>query len=136
MELFHRILKLAADGGASDVHIKIGTPVIFRISRQLVAIECPMPTAEWLNMVVKNITPVHLARRLEEDREVDFSYFEPGTGRFRTNLFQQRGEFCLSMRFVKTNVPSFEALGLPGTIKNIAESPRGIVLVSGSTGCG
>ncbi len=60
MELFHRILKLAVDGGASDIHLKIGTPVIFRINRQLVAIECPVPTEEWMNNVVKNITPVHL----------------------------------------------------------------------------
>src|SRR5579863_6347042 len=127
MELFRRILKLAIDGGASDVHIKIGTPVIFRISRQLIAIECPIPTEEWMNMVVKTITPTHLHKRLEEEREVDFSYFDPAAGRFRTNLFQQRGQFCLAMRYVKTNVPSFEELGLPETIKQIAESPRGIV---------
>src|SRR6185312_5701028 len=113
MELFHRILKLAVDGGASDVHLKIGTPVIFRISRQLVAIECPVPTEEWMNMVVKTITQPHLSKRLDAEREVDFSYFEPGTGRFRTNLFQQRGQFCLAMRFVKTVVPSFQELGLP-----------------------
>jgi len=136
MELFHRILKLAVDGGASDIHIKIGTPVIFRISRQLIAIECPIPTAEWLNAVVKQITPAHMQKRLEEEREVDFSYFEPGTGRFRTNLIQQRGEFCLAMRFVKTNVPSFKELGLLESIKKIAESARGIVLLAGSTGCG
>jgi twitching motility protein PilT len=136
MELFHRILKLAVDGGASDIHVKIGTPVIFRISRQLIAIEAPLPTAEWMNMVVKNITPVHLQKRLEEEREIDFSYFEPGTGRFRTNLFQQRGEYCLAMRYVKTIVPSFQELGLLETIKKIAEAPRGIVLVAGSTGSG
>ncbi|MDB6022040.1 MAG: Twitching mobility protein [Pedosphaera sp.] len=136
MELFHRILKLAVDGGASDIHVKVGTPVIFRISRQLVAIECPLPTEEWMNNVVKGITPVHLQKRLEEEREVDFSYYEPGTGRFRTNLFQQRGQFALAMRYVKTNVPSFEELGLPDTIKKIGESPRGIVLVAGSTGSG
>src|ERR1700691_1895404 len=131
MELFHRILKLAVESGASDVHIKVGTPVIFRVSRHLVAIESPSPTEEWMNLVVKNITPVHLQKRLEEEREIDFSYFEPGTGRFRTNLFQQRGQFCLAMRHVKTNVPSFQELGLKETIKKIAESPRGIVLVAG-----
>jgi twitching motility protein PilT len=101
-----------------------------------VATECPIPTAEWLNNVVKNITPVHLTKRLEEEREVDFSYFEPGTGRFRTNLFQQRGEFCLAMRLVKATVPSFAQLGLLETIHKIAESPRGIVLVAGTTGSG
>src|ERR1700740_2584729 len=136
MELFHRILKLAVDGGASDIHIKVGTPVVFRISRQLIAIESPLPTEEWMNLVVKNIVPRHLEKRLEAEREVDFSYFEPGTGRFRTNLFQQRGQFCLAMRFVKTNVPSFQELGLLEVCKKIAESPRGIVLVAGSTGSG
>ena len=136
MELFQKILKIAIDGGASDVHLKIGTPVIFRINRELIAVECPFPTAEWMNKIVAAITPDHLKKRLEEDREVDFSYFVPGLGRFRTNLFQQRGQWALAMRYVKTNVPSFEQLGLLEQIKLIAESPRGIVLVAGATGCG
>jgi twitching motility protein PilT len=115
MELFHRILKTAVEGGASDVHVKIGTPIIFRINRQLIAIECPYPTVDWMNNVVKQITPAHLQKRVEQEREADFSYYVPGIGRFRTNLFQQRGQWCLAM---------------------IAESPRGIVLLAGSTGCG
>jgi twitching motility protein PilT len=136
MELFKKILKTAVDGGASDVHLKIGTPVVFRIHRELIAIECPFPTQEWLNKVVEQITPQHLRKRAEEEREIDFSYFVPGIGRFRTNLFQQRGQWCLAMRYVKTHVPSFQELGLLDQVKRIAESPRGIVLVSGSTGCG
>jgi twitching motility protein PilT len=75
-------------------------------------------------------------KRLKEEREVDFSYYLPNVGRFRTNLFQQRSQWCLAMRFVKTSVPSFEELGLLEQIKKIAESPRGIVLVAGSTGSG
>jgi len=136
MELFYKILKTAVEGGASDVHLKIGTPVVFRINRELIAIECPHPTEEWMNKVVENITPAHLRKRVDEDREADFSYYVPGTGRFRTNLFQQRGQWCLAMRHVKTHVPSFQELGLLEQIKKIAESPRGIVLVAGSTGCG
>jgi twitching motility protein PilT len=136
MELFHRILKTAVDGGASDIHIKIGTPVVFRINRQLVAIECPFPTKEWTNKVVHEITPSHLKTKLDEEREVDFSYFEQGIGRFRTNLFQQRGQWCLAMRYVRTQVPGFEELGLLPQVKKLAESPRGIVLVAGSTGSG
>src|SRR6266705_2161889 len=136
MEMFHRILKTAVEGGASDVHVKVGTPVIFRINRQLLAIECPMPTEEWMNRVVEQLTPAHLRKGIDEEREADFSYFVPGIGRFRTNLFQQRGQWCLAMRHVKTHVPSFEELGLLEQIRRIAESPRGIVLVAGSTGCG
>jgi len=136
MELFHRILKTGVEGGASDVHLKIATPVIFRINRQLIAIECPYPTEEWMNTIVEQVKPAHLKKRLEQEREIDFSYYVPGIGRYRTNLFQQRGQWCFAMRYVKTNVPSFEELGLLPQIKKIAESPRGIVLVAGSTGSG
>jgi len=136
MEMFHKILKIAVEGGASDVHIKVGAPVIFRINRQLVAIECPYPAEDWMNSIVKQVTPPHLIQKLEAEREVDFSYFVPGLGRFRTNLFQQRGSWCFAMRFVKTSVPSFEDLGLLPILKQIAESPRGIILIAGSTGSG
>jgi len=136
MELFHKILKTAVAGGASDVHVKIGAPVVFRINRELLAIECPCPTEEWMNQVVEQVAPAHLKTRLEREREIDFSYFVPGIGRFRTNLFQQRGHRGLAMRYVKTIVPKFEELGLLEQIRRIAESPRGIVLVAGTTGCG
>ncbi len=136
MELFRKILKIAVDGTASDVHIKIGGPVIFRINRELVAVECPQPTADWMKNIVGLITPPHLKQKLEDDREIDFSYLVPNVGRFRTNLFQQRGQWALSMRHVKSHVASFEELGLLERIKAIAEEPRGIVLVAGSTGCG
>src|SRR3974377_1651129 len=136
MEMFQRILKTAVEGGASDVHLKIGTPVIFRINRQLIAIECPLPTESWMNNVVEQVTPAHLKRKLEQEREIDFSYFVPEIGRYRTNLFQQRGQWCLAMRYVKTIVPSFEELGLLEQIRRIAEAPRGTVRVGGSPGGG
>ena len=136
MELFIKILKTAMEGGASDVHLKVGTPVIYRINRELIAVECPFPTLDWMNNVVAHVTPPHLKQKLEEQREIDFSYHVPGIGRYRTNLFQQRGEWCLAMRYVKTKVPSFEELGLLDSVKRMAESARGIVLVAGSTGCG
>ena len=136
MEIFRRILSTAVQGGASDIHVKIGNPIIFRINRTLVAIESPLPTDEWMATITANMLPKHLQKRYEEDHEVDFSYFLPGVGRFRTNLFQERGRACLAMRFVKTQVPSFEELGLLPILKKISQSPRGIVLLAGSTGCG
>jgi len=136
MELFIRILQTAIDGGASDVHLKPGGPVIFRIERSLVAVEAPPPTEQWVTKIVETIVPRHATARLEEHREVDFSYYVPNVGRFRTNVFQQKGQWCLAMRYVKIKVPSFEELGLLPILRTIAESPRGIVLLSGSTGCG
>ncbi|HTA29300.1 MAG TPA: ATPase, T2SS/T4P/T4SS family, partial [Candidatus Cybelea sp.] len=136
METFRRILATAVQGGASDVHLKIGTPIVFRINRKLVAVEGPLPSEEWMNTVVDNIVPRHSKQQLERDHECDFSYYLPEVGRFRTNCFYQRGTPCLAMRFVKTQVPSFEDLGLLPVLRQIAESPRGIVLLAGSTGCG
>ena len=120
MELFHKMLKTAVAGGASDIHMKTGTPVVFRINRELLAIECANPTQEWMDKVVAQITPAHVRARLEQEREVDFSYFVAGIGRFRTNLFQQRGHWCLAMRYVKTIVPKFEELGLLEQVRQIA----------------
>ena len=136
MELFHRGLKVAVEANASDIHIKTNAPVVLRINRELVALESPHPTLEWINKVVDTITPRHLKKRLEEEREVDFSYYVPEIGRFRTNLFQQRGHWCLAMRYVRNRVPSFDQLGLLPQIKTLAEQPRGIVLVAGTTGSG
>ncbi|MCP5518117.1 MAG: PilT/PilU family type 4a pilus ATPase [Verrucomicrobiales bacterium] len=136
MEIFHRILHAAVDGGASDIHIKVDGPVIFRINGELVIIEAPRPTKEWVREVVEKMVPPHAQSRLEKDREVDFSYYLPDVGRFRTNVFQETGEWCIAMRYVKVTVPTFEELGLLPVLKKLAEAPRGIVLVSGTTGCG
>lgn len=136
MELFHKILRAGVESGASDIHVKIGGPVIYRINRDLVAAECPYPTEEWMSNIIDHVVPKHLHKHLDEDRAVDFSYMLPGVGRFRTNIFQQRGSFAFAMRHVKAAVPAFEQLGLPEILKEIAEAPRGIVLLAGTTGSG
>jgi twitching motility protein PilT len=123
MELFYKILKTAVDGHASDVHIKIGTPVIFRINRELIAIECPHPTESWMNNVIATITPAHIKKKVEEEREADFSYYIPNVGRFRTNLFQQRGQWCLAMR--EDERPKLRGARLaPANQKNRGITPR------------
>ena len=137
MELFNKILKTAVEGGASDVHIKPNSPVVYRINSQLVETEMAQtPTQDWMDKVIKEIIPEHFLPRLEEDREIDFSYFLEGIGRFRTNCFQQLGKWCLAMRYVVAEVPKLDSLNLPEVIKKIAEEPRGIVLVAGTTGSG
>jgi len=136
MEIFHKILHAGVEGHASDVHLKVGHPVIFRVNRQLLTVDAPMPTDEWFDKVLANIVPKHLKNGLETEREVDFSYYMHGVGRFRTNVFQQGGKWALAMRHVKSQVPHFEELGLAPVCKDLAESPRGIILVAGTTGSG
>ena len=137
MELFHKILNTAVEGGASDVHIKPNAPVVYRISSQLVETEMSQqPDSQWLDNVIDNIVPEQFKPKLDEDREIDFSYHVPGIGRFRTNCYQHLGKWCLAMRHVVAEVPKIDGLGLPEIIKSIAEEHRGIVLVAGTTGCG
>lgn len=136
VELFQKILKAAVDGGASDVHVKIGNPIIFRINSQLYDVEAEVPTKEWMKDVLDSIVPEYAKHGLVENNETDFSYFVPGIGRFRTNVFQQRGTFALAMRYVKAEVPSLDGLKLPEVLSTIADAPRGIVLIAGTTGSG
>jgi hypothetical protein len=133
---FQRILKTAVEGGASDVHLKIGTPVIFRINRELVAVDSPFPTSEWMNKIVEAITPAHLKKKLEEEREVDFSYFIPGTGRFPHESVPAARPMVSGHALRQDARAELRGTGPAGADQKIAESPRGIVLVAGSTGCG
>ena len=75
-------------------------------------------------------------RRFSEHNEIDFAYSAPTLGRFRVNVFRQRGSISVAMRQVTTRIPSFEELHLPDIIKRLALEPRGLVLVTGPTGSG
>jgi twitching motility protein PilT len=80
--------------------------------------------------------PQHLQARFEREKEVDFSYFADNFGRYRVNVYMQRGEPAVAMRYVKPHIPSFKELNLPEQLGKIANAERGIVLVTGTTGCG
>ena len=136
MELFHKILRAAVDAHASDLHIKVAHPVSFRINRQLVTVDAPHPTEEWFETILPQIVPKHLVDGLQKERETDFSYYVHGVGRFRTNIFQQGGKWAMAMRHVKSQVPTFQALGLAPICEELSESPRGIILLAGTTGSG
>lgn len=136
METFRQILKTAAESGASDVHIKAGGPVMFRIRRNLVPVEAPTPTPAWITSVLQQVVPETLRAQLEADRELDLAFEIEGAGRFRANIFQQRGSYVLALRLVKSQVRNFEELHLPDIIRRIAETPRGIIIISGAPGAG
>lgn len=136
MQVFARILQGAVSAGASDVHLKVNSQVVFRISGELVPVEAPVPTAEWFAAILAKIIPEHLRAQFERDREIDFAYDHPNVGRFRVNVFQQRTTYTMALRAVKAQVRSFEDLHLPPVVRNIAEAPHGIVLITGATGSG
>ncbi len=135
-EYLDGILKYAVNVGASDIHLKPNKQPILRVSAQLVHVEADAPTDSDMIKIAQLIVPEFLRERFNHDREVDFSYFVPEIGRFRTNIYTQRGQVNVAMRYVKSKVPNFNALNLPEVLKKLAMSERGIILVAGATGSG
>jgi twitching motility protein PilT len=136
MDYLHSLLKFALDQNASDIHLKAAHPPSIRISSELFLVEMEAPNLERMEAMVQQILPKHLTARFERDKEADFSYLAPGIGRYRVNIFYQRGEPCLAMRYVKSNIPSFKELHLPEQLGKIANAENGIILVTGATGSG
>jgi twitching motility protein PilT len=122
--------------GASDIHLKPDKAPIIRASGQLYPMEVEAPTpSDLAELVEKMLSPQQLDF-FQSNLEIDFSYYVPEFGRFRTNAYHQRGMINLAMRHVKSHVPPFEELHLPDVLRKIAGSERGIVIVSGVTGSG
>ncbi|MBW2240467.1 MAG: type IV pilus twitching motility protein PilT [Deltaproteobacteria bacterium] len=131
------ILKVALKGGASDIHLKSGLPPMFRVDGALV----PLKNGERIlpddmqKLAAGIMNPVQKAR-FEEYREADLAYGIPGLGRFRVNVFQQRGTVGIVFRVIPFGVKTIEQLFLPRVIEKIAMEHRGLVLVTGTTGSG
>lgn len=136
MEYLHSLLKFAVNMGASDIHIKPNHHAIIRIAGELFPVQVDPPSKEQVEEIVRYILPRHLETRLEREREVDFSYVDQALGRFRVNCFYQRGQPAMALRYVKPHIPSFTELNLPEQLTKIADAERGIILVTGATGCG
>ena len=132
----HDILELGVNSRASDFHIKEGSPVTIRIDSRLVGTDM-IATKDFIDKVAwLMLSTDELKRRFAETGDADLSFVEDDVGRFRVNIHRQRGAVSLSMRYVKKNILSIEELGVPQSVKRIAESERGIVIVSGTTGSG
>ena len=136
MEL-NEILKVALKGGASDIHLKTGLPTMFRVDGALVPLKNGERLApeEMQKTAFSLMNPVQKAR-FEEARECDLAYGIPGLGRFRVNIFQQRGTIGIVFRVIPFGVKTIEQLVLPRVIERIAMENRGLVLVTGTTGSG
>lgn len=130
------ILSNAVAHGASDIHLKSNAKPYFRINRKLVESDSELVHPQALMMAINRILPSHLAKTFEVTHEADFSYSVAGVGRFRANAYMAQGLPVLAMRNVKTEIPTFEQLNLPDVLKKVAESRRGIIIVSGTTGSG
>jgi twitching motility protein PilT len=133
---FLEILQAAAQWNASDVHIKAGAPVVFRINGELTPVDFPAPAREQVQEFIERIAPPDFLVRLRAEHEVDFSFEIEGVGRFRTNVFHQRGVPVCAMRLVKAGIRSIAELNLPAIVERLCDEPQGLILVAGATGAG
>lgn len=132
-----KIIKAAVDRGASDLHIKAGDVFRARINGVLVPLTKQRLTPDQTRAIAARlITSERDRNRLEDLKDFDCSWGMPGVGRFRVNILRQRSSFMVVMRVLPFTLPSLEALNLPDVVGAIAESPSGLVLVTGVSGSG
>src|SRR3954466_8315525 len=132
-----KIIKAAVDRGASDLHIKAGDVFRARINGDLIALTKQALTPEQTRSIALHLMNNEDDKaRIDTILDYDCSWSAPGIGRFRVNLMKQRGSFSIIMRVIPWEVPTFEKLGLPPVLAKIAQTERGMVLVTGVTGSG
>lgn len=131
------LLTIAVNQKASDLHLTVGRPPMLRIYGELVPIsgEIELNNAMIRELVAPMLDESH-QKVLDEKGQVDFSYGISNLGRFRVNLFRQRGAVSGVMRLIPTQIPDLSMLGIPEVVKTFAEKSRGLVLMTGPTGSG
>jgi twitching motility protein PilT len=131
------LLKVAVAAGASDLHLKVGSYPIMRINGALVIAseEKRLERGDTEAIANELLTPEH-QEKFRRVQEVDLAYGVPGLGRFRCNVFQQRGTVGMVLRVIPFRIRTIEELGLPPVLKRVADETRGLVLVTGTTGSG
>lgn len=136
MASLHQLLKVTIEKGASDLHLTVGVPPQLRINGQLVPLDLPpMRSTETKQMIYTILTDAQ-KHKFEENWELDLSFGVEGLSRFRTNVFMQKGAVAAAIRSIPNRILSFQELGLPPVIADLANKPRGLVLVTGPTGSG
>src|SRR5438105_6422784 len=122
--------------GASDLHITTGSPPQLRIDGRLVPLKTPPMTPVETKQLCYSILADAQKHKFEEENELDLSFGVKGLSRFRANLFMQRGAVGAAFRTIPFKILTFQELGLPAIITELAKKPRGLVLVTGPTGSG
>ncbi|MDB5297398.1 MAG: pilT [Phycisphaerales bacterium] len=136
MSVLNDILRNAVAAKASDVHVMVGSPPLYRVNTVVAPSDFPMVTPEGAVRLAKEMMSDKRWADFEAHRDSDFSYEIPGLSRFRVNAHYQRGTVGLSIRTINDKVRPIEALFLPDICNKLTYLPRGLVLVTGPTGSG
>ncbi len=132
----HDLLKETIAKKASDLHLTVGMPPMFRVDGQLLPGAYAPLKPELCEKLSYSVLTEDQRKRFEMHRELDVSFGIPGLSRFRANLFLQRGVVAMAIRQIPYSVQTVEQLQLPKTIVDFAKKPKGLVLITGPTGSG
>ncbi|HEU4995278.1 MAG TPA: PilT/PilU family type 4a pilus ATPase [Gemmatimonadaceae bacterium] len=133
---FKAVLQMLVQLNASDLHLKVGRPPTVRLNGDLQPLNFPALKPEDLKTLAEQLMNPKQVKQFTDDKECDFAIGVPGIGRFRVNLYQQRGSLCYAMRAIPYQARTLDDLLLPKVLEEIALKPRGLVLVTGVTGSG
>ena len=136
MQSFDELLRAGIEAGASDIHLSVGRPPSARVDGEIELLGQDMLLPKDTEGVVGEIISESHRAVLERDGEVDFAYAIPSLGRFRVNVFRQRGTYAIAARILNLTIPEPEQLGSPEAVVRMTEKRRGLVLVTGATGSG
>lgn len=136
-EIFDRVLQAARKLGASDVHLKVGLPPIFRIKGSLRTLkDVPPMTSDVVMTFALNMMSDLQQEKFTKNGEADLAYGTPDGSRYRVNLFRQRGETGMVLRIIPAKIPAFDNLNVPKRVRDLSKEHRGLILVTGVTGSG
>ena len=133
---FKAILQQMIQQNASDLHLKVGRPPTLRVQGELIPLQLPAMKPEDLKSLAEQVMTPKQVKEFAEHKEADFAIGVPGIGRFRVNVYQQRGTIAYALRSIPYQTKTVTELNLPPVIEEIALKPRGLVLVTGITGSG
>ena len=133
---FKAVLQEMVRRNASDLHLKVGRPPTIRIDGELEPLDQAPLKPEDLQGLAEQLMTARQVKQFAEEKECDFAIGVPGIGRFRVNVYQQRGSLCYAMRAIPYQARTIGELNLPPVLEEIALKPRGLVLVTGVTGSG
>jgi twitching motility protein PilT len=133
---FKEVLQQLVQRNASDLHLKVGRPPTLRVNGELVSLEQPPLKPEDLKGLAEQLMTPRQVKEFTDNKECDFAIGVPGIGRFRCNVYQQRGSLCYAMRSIPYQAKTLRELNLPPVLEQIALKPRGLILVTGITGSG
>jgi twitching motility protein PilT len=136
MANLHQLLKAMIEKGASDLHITTSSPPQLRIDGKLHPLKVPPLAPPETKQLCYSILTDAQKHKFEENNELDLSFGVRGLSRFRANIFMQRGAVAGAFRSIPYKIKTFEELGLPPVISDLAKKPRGLILVTGPTGSG